>query len=71
MSWTGAGDREEPLHLLTGEHRRKPFGPVGAVDGPDLIEFYAQHLFVEKDQGAVQTHFLPHVRSVRALGAWF
>jgi hypothetical protein len=41
---------KEPLHLVARKHRGKALRAVGTVDGPDLTEFYARHLFVEEHQ---------------------
>ena len=67
----GGEGRKEPLHLAARKDRGEAFGAVGAVERADVVKVLAQHLFVEEDEGAVYNHFLPHVRSVRALRAWF
>ena len=41
---------KEPLHLVARKHRGEAFGPVGAVDGPDLAELHTEDLFVEEEE---------------------
>jgi len=46
----GGEGRKEPMHLVARTHRGEAFGPVGAVERPNVGPFEVEHLFVQKDQ---------------------